>query len=445
MKIKILLLLLVIASATLFGVRIPDNAYSSNPDYSEQLSSFYKNNMWQLGKGLEVGQSYTYRICDPKAVVPASAQNYHYFVQGNNDHNQSLCYVVKLDFVNLLSSDEYDDDQANDDKIWVVQAEIRNLIPDTASTKRAIFHIDSGLFSVKSADSVIHPDNIRYGKSIENTLFSIRKYALQETKPLVIGKQWGEITEALGTKANPQMTVLNKIEDGFSVIKSQLDNNRNVQLQRNFSETYEVGYEIGIIGDTNAIFSKYLISSDLPFPLNATVYSPVYVNNPTKEYEFELLSYIGDDIIDTSDENNDTVDVNDTIIDDNDIVEGDTANDDNQDQKDVETSLTVTNDSVTTDDNIDENVVEKTNYNVSVEDNTNSDPSLLVIQTIVIIIGLILFGVGGIFFLKRFMKKKRSYDDINNTTTDAVKTIHFDDEVVIRIKKVNDNMNKDEF
>lgn len=402
--------------------------------------------MWQLGKGLEAGQSYTYRICDPEAVVPVSAQNYHYFVQGNDDHNQSLCYVAKLDFVNLLSSDKYDEDHRDDNKIWIVQAEIRNLVPGNATAKHAIFNIDSVLFSVKSADSTIHPDNIRYGQSIENTLFSIRKYALQETKPLVIGKQWGEVTEALGgTKTNPQMTVLNKIEDGFSVIQNQLDNNRFVQLQRNFTETYEVGYEIGIIGNTNAIFSKYLISSDLPFPLNATVYSPVYVNEPTKEYEFELLSYTDDTIIDTSsDKNSESISVDDTEIDDNDLVEGDTANNVNQNQKDVETSLTVTNDTITTDDTIDENVVDETNYNVSVEDDTNSDSSSVVIQTIVLV-GLILFGAGGMFFFMRFMKKKRSYDDINSTTTDAVKTIHFNDEVVIRIKKVNDDMDEDKF
>lgn len=446
MKIKIHLLLLVIAGVTSFGVFMPNNVYSSNPDYSEQISSFYKNNMWQLGKGLETGQSYTYRICDPEAVVPVSAQDYHYFVRGNDDHNQSMCYVVKLDFVNLLSSDEYDDDHTNDSKIWVVQAEIRNLVPRNATTKHAIFHIDPVLFSVKSADSTIHPDNIRYGQSIENTLFSIRKYALQETKPLVISKQWGEITEALGTKANPQMTVLNKIEDGFSTTQNLLNDNRFVQIQKNFSETYEVGYEIGTIGNTNAIFSKYLISADLPFPLNATMYSPVYVNEPTKEYEFEMLSYTNDDIIiDTSsDKNND--DNNKVIIED--VNVDDTSMDDN----DVDASSTVNNANITIDDSmddndkiVDENIIDNTNDNTSLEDNANSDSSSMVMQTTVILVGLILIGAVGMFFFMRFMRKKKIYGDINNTKTDAVKTIHFNDEVVIRIKKVNDDMYEEKF
>ncbi len=429
MKIKIPFLLLVIVGAISFGVFIPDNAYSSDPDYSEQLSSFYKNNMWQLGKGLEVGQSYTYRICDPEAVVPASAQNYHYFVKGNDDHNQSLCYVAKLNFVNLLSSDEY----AND-KIWVVQAEIRNLIPGNATTKHTIFHIDSLLFSVKSVDSAIYPDNIRYGKSIENTLFSIRKYALQEEKPLVIGKQWGEITEALGDiKTNPKMTVLDKIENGSSVIQYQLDDNQSVQLQRNFTETYEVGYEVGIIGDNDAIFSKYLIASDIPFPLNATVYSPVYVNEPTKKFEFELLSYIGNDIIDATDEINDNSAVDDTEIVYNDIIEDNNTDNIIEVHEDIETSSPVINDSIAVDDSIADNSV-----NTEIVDDNKADSSSLDSQNITII-GLMLFGVGGMIFFRRFLKKKRSYDNTNDTKSNGVKTIHFNDEVVIRIRKVNED------
>jgi hypothetical protein len=61
--------------------------------------------MWHLGKNLSVGDSYTYKICDPYA-IQASAANYHYFTQGNENHNSSVCYVIKMDFANLLNSDE---------------------------------------------------------------------------------------------------------------------------------------------------------------------------------------------------------------------------------------------------------------------------------------------------------------------------------------------------
>ena len=52
--------------------------------------------------------------------IQTSAANYHYFIQGNENHNSSVCYMIKMDFVNLLNSDE---NQINGD-VWVVQAAI---------------------------------------------------------------------------------------------------------------------------------------------------------------------------------------------------------------------------------------------------------------------------------------------------------------------------------
>ena len=62
--------------------------------------------MWHLGKNLLIGDSYTYKIYDPNAIMNYySSENYNYFTQ-NKEHNSSLCYLVKLDFVNPLSSDK---------------------------------------------------------------------------------------------------------------------------------------------------------------------------------------------------------------------------------------------------------------------------------------------------------------------------------------------------
>ncbi len=86
-----------------FDVIIP-NVYSldSNDQVSDQ-----KNNLWQLGKNLSIGDSYTCKICDPSTIPNYSAESYHCFTK-NLEHNSSLCYVIKLDFVNLLNSDEND-------------------------------------------------------------------------------------------------------------------------------------------------------------------------------------------------------------------------------------------------------------------------------------------------------------------------------------------------
>ncbi|MGI9567594.1 MAG: hypothetical protein ACR2LL_11360 [Nitrosopumilus sp.] len=94
-------------------------------------------------------RSYTYKICDPKT-IQTSAADYHYFVQGNNDHNSSTCYTIKLDFVNLLTSDE---NQVNERDVWVVQAAIDE---KNDGLRYSVFHIDTLTFEVTSADT-IHP------------------------------------------------------------------------------------------------------------------------------------------------------------------------------------------------------------------------------------------------------------------------------------------------
>ena len=118
-KIKVYLPLFFVFVVTItglsFDVIIP-NVYSL--DYNDQVSD-QRNNLWQLGKNLEIGDSYTYKICDPPAMPNYSAESYHYFTK-NWEHNSSLCYVTKLDFVNLLNSDEND----ISGNIWMIQTSI---------------------------------------------------------------------------------------------------------------------------------------------------------------------------------------------------------------------------------------------------------------------------------------------------------------------------------
>ncbi len=163
-----------------FDVIIPNVYASTLPIYNEQVS-YQKNNLWHLGKNLSIGDSYTYKICDPSAILNYSAESYHYFTK-DLEHNSSLCYIIKLDFVNLLNSDE---NQINSD-IWVVQASISDILGTDNSIRRSVFHIDSDNFEVRSADT-IHPDTIRYTQSLENTIFSIVKYTASEPKFLQEG------------------------------------------------------------------------------------------------------------------------------------------------------------------------------------------------------------------------------------------------------------------
>ena len=124
--------------------------------YNKQVAN-QKNNMWQLGKNLSVGDSYTYKICDPKTIQTLVA-NYHYFTQGNDDHNDSVCYTIKMDFVNLLNSDE----NQIDSDVWVVQAAIHKNSDLNDDLRYSVFHINTETFEVKSADH----DTKKYADSL---------------------------------------------------------------------------------------------------------------------------------------------------------------------------------------------------------------------------------------------------------------------------------------
>jgi len=278
----------------------------TDTDYNQQ-KLLQQDYLWHLGKNLSVGDSYTYKICDP-ITIPTTASNYHYFVQGNDDHNSSTCYIIKLDFVNLLTSDE---NQINERDVWVVQAAIDEKNND--NLRYSVFHIDTLTFEVTSADT-IHPDTKKYTNSLQKTLFSLFKYTALEPQLLQIGQSWGEVTEALQPRGeNPHMTVLDNNQE-FSVTQNEivrLIDKKTEPVTRNISDAFEVGYEIDIqdpvifdqkknqlvpVNDdedkeSNNVTTSFLISSQLTFPLSGESYNPVYLVEPQKEFEFELLVF----------------------------------------------------------------------------------------------------------------------------------------------------------
>ena len=182
-----------------FDVIIP-NSYSIS--YDDHVSD-QKNNLWQIGKNLSVGDSYTYKICNLSAIPNYSAESYHYFIK-NLEHNSSICYMLKLDFVNLLSSD----DNNISGNIWVVQASISDVLGIENSIRCSVFHIYADSFEVNSTDT-IHPNTIRYADSLQNIIFSIFKYTASESKLLQKNIEWGKVTEYLDqNQNNPDMKIL---------------------------------------------------------------------------------------------------------------------------------------------------------------------------------------------------------------------------------------------
>ncbi len=462
-KIKIYLPLLVIIVTTVgltFDVIIP-NVYSlTPPTYNEQVS-FQKDNLWSLGKNLSVGDSYTYKICDHSAIVNYSAENYHYFTK-DKQHNSSLCYIIKLDFVNLLNSDE---NQINSD-IWVVQASISDILGIDHSIRRSVFHIDSQNFEVRSADT-IHPDTIRYTQSLQNTIFSIVKYTASEPKFLQQGIKWGEVTEYLDKmQINPYMEVLQENLE-FSTIQNVIDYSQNklISLDKTF-DVYKVGYEIDIIDndltqeDTNNVINSYLISSQFPFPVSGTLYSPAHVVEPFKEYEFELISFVSSNVMGNNDtiENND-ISINDDVIIDGSvdeniidpIIEEDIVTDDIVEENVVD--KVIDDDPISIDDTTDGIILEDADENIVVEEviekdkivvenmvesetsDDNKDNNSSVINFVSLVL-LLVVTVGGFVYYKKFKNNNLKSCVSNNSKSESItKTIHFDDKVTINIKK----------
>ena len=259
------------------------SAYSIN--YSEQVFAIQKDNMWSLGKNMSVGDSFTFRICDPNAIPNYSAESYHYFTQ-DRKHNSSLCYVAKMDFVNLLDShtEEIDRD------VWIVKTTIRDRLAD--SIRHSVFHIDSKSYEVRSGNT-IHPDDVRYAQSLHNTIFSIFKYS-DEPKLLKLGSEWGPVTESLESGSYPYMTVLDENIE-YSATLNRIDYGSNMVeiIEREFPNVYQVGYSIDMTNsDNDDVTTSYLVSPDIPFPLSGIKYSPVHITKPFKVFEFELLSYV---------------------------------------------------------------------------------------------------------------------------------------------------------
>ena len=447
-KIKVYLPLFFVFVVTIteltYDVIIP-NSYSIS--YNEKVSD-QKNNLWQLGKNLSIGDSYTYKICDPSAILNYSSESYHYFTQ-DKEHNSSLCYVIKLDFVNLLHSDE---NQINSN-IWVVQASISDVLDNNESIRRSVFHINSDSFEVRSADT-IHPDTIRYTDSLENTIFSIFKYTASEPKLLQKNVKWGKVTEYLDyNQNNPDMKVLQDNLE-FDTIQNVIDYSQNqvIPIYKTF-DVFEVGYEVDIIDnndpiqkeDTNNVTNSYLISPELPFSVSGTLYSPAHITEPFKESEFELISFVSDDEI-IKEEKEDVVVEQDNTLEENNIVQTDEIIVEEIIEEENVTNVIIEetiDEEITIEEEIIEPVIiepieeitEETITNKeTIDQDSSSDKSIILVMFLIMVIGGIVF----VYYKKFRNSNKNLKSRVKNNNSIFNKTIHLDEKVTIKIKEKQD-------
>ena len=401
-------------------------------DYSQKLA-WQQEHLWNVGKSLTIGDSYTYKICDPDAILNYSAENYHFFTK-NLEHNGSLCYTIQMDFVNLIATDQ----NQISSYIWVVQAQITD--DSTGETRNSVFHVDSESFEVRSADT-IHPDTIRYADSIEDTIFSIHKYTAIQSKLLQPGVNWGEVTEYNDRGQNPYMLVLDKMKWSVNSYHFEILQQKAITGQKEL-DVFSVGYEVDIVDvsnltldekkkkikndvvedeDTNNVTNHYLVNSHLPFPVSGLYYNPSYNIEPHKEYEFELITYLetssnrppqvpvdNDDVmvdviipdddlpitergtikLTLPDDDDVVVIPDDTIIDD--PIPDDTNNNNNDEDPDVIINPDDNNITTVIDDPVPDNDVTTNNNTQSIQ-NDSAIPVIAVLAIVLVVAGIVLW------------------------------------------------------
>jgi hypothetical protein len=198
---------------------------------------------WSFGEGLKVGDFFEYQICDSVLRIPESPDP---------------CYVVTLEFLQLLSSPQ--------GKTWVVAARVDHQVRQVDM----IFQILADSFTIKTDGTTIP-----YADSIERTLGWIRQYASNfEPQTLAVGKTWGVVdSQTEGTRTELLLT--------------QVD---LVSIKDETYDTYKVGYHL-----TKESYVQ--IKDEFPFPIKAVIYKPVssYQNAPLA-FTVDLVSHSHSDV-----------------------------------------------------------------------------------------------------------------------------------------------------
>ena len=208
-------------------------------DISE-IKSRYQENQWWLGKNLTEGDYFIYEVCNSESFTKSTLSGH--------------CYDISLEFVSLL--------QTGTGGAWIVQAQI---VTDEEKKIYAIFQIDETTFDVTTYDKTA----IEYADSVQETIFYMKDFADPQTKKhLKIGNSWGAVESYV--TPDPQMTVREKT---------------NTVIFDEQVSVYDVGFVI--LEQTSVLISK-----EIPFPVDATVYDPhrIVPTTPTV-FTFELLEH----------------------------------------------------------------------------------------------------------------------------------------------------------
>ena len=197
-------------------------------------------NTWHFGEGLDLGDEFTFDVCDPILRTPEVPDN---------------CYTITMRFLALLPTYV--------GRTWVVAAHIDY----KTGTADMIFQVSENSFEIRTDGA-----NIAYADSVERTIGWIKRFS-NENRPQVlsVGRSWGIVA---GDTNQPIQIMVNRIDsDEFEKTDFR----------------YLLGYSL-------LKESQIQIMDGFPFPLKATIYKPVSSHQiPPLAFSFQMNHYQNSD------------------------------------------------------------------------------------------------------------------------------------------------------
>lgn len=197
----------------------------------------YANQKWWVGKGLDVGDIFIYKICDPDTFSG---------LYGGQPWEER-CYYLSLHFVTLLLGDSGPE--------WIVQV---MTVSEFGDRQYDVYNIDGKTMRINGLT-----DERKVALAVQNTIFGLTEFTNRGAQALIVGEQWGTVKSV----SSPAIK--------FVV--------RDIMIDDNDREVFLAGY-------TTTATSIHRITINEPFPLSAEVYnSHRLLPAADRIYDYDLI------------------------------------------------------------------------------------------------------------------------------------------------------------
>ena len=250
-----------------------DGSAFATGDIVQQIIQYRDSTTWYTGKGLTLGDSFTYYICDVRLYTPYISGQYDDHKM--YDHNNN-CYTLQLNFHTKMPS--------QGQEIWIVQGIVQTDYTsktDDNDLQHFLFLINADTFEI---DTITGP-GAALASSVRNTVFYLVQFANErDPQQLVVGDVWGTVDSFLNYDTKLVVTSQEYTTIEHNTFFYDDDNDDGVTSQD--LKVHLLQYRV--LGP-----STFAVSLDLPFPTDSVVFDPFQftLDAPTPMFTFDLLSY----------------------------------------------------------------------------------------------------------------------------------------------------------